>query len=139
MAMNLHGIPTPVLDLPGLFNFHRKNFEALTAASQILFAGTQAVFQRQAELAKQAFDNTLATAPGLLQAPSVETVGVQLEAAKGLLDTVTSNARELGSLLLQTGTEAATLLAGRVSAGLTEAQAAVTPAAATPMASTKKA
>lgn len=130
MAKTTAPFTTPVLDLPGLFASHQKNVEALTAATQLLFAGAQTFFQRQAEIAKAAFDSSVAVAPTLLQPPSTEQFGGHLAVAKGLLDTVVAGTRELSGLVVQTGSEAATLLTGRVSAGLAEAQAAVVKQAA---------
>ena len=130
MAKNFAAFTTPVLDLQGLFASHSKNVEALTAATQLLFAGAQTYFQRQAEIAKAAFDSSVAAAPTLLQPPSPAQFGGHIAAAKGLLDTVVEGSRELSGLVVQTGNEAATLLTGRVSAGLAEAQAAVTKQAA---------
>lgn len=130
MAKTTAPFTTPVLDLPGLFTSHQKNVEALTAATQLLFAGAQTFFQRQAEIAKAAFDSSVAVAPTLLQPPSAEQFSGHLAVAKGLLDSAVAGTRELSGLVVQTGSEAATLLTGRVSAGLAEAQAAVVKQAA---------
>ena len=121
----------PSFDFEAAFSSQRKNVEALTAANQVAFQGAQAVFRRQVELVREAFDKFGSvskdfTAPGSAE----EKLAKQAELGKAAFESALANAREIGELVQKTSEDAMELISKRVAANFDEVKAALKPKAA---------
>ena len=120
----------PSFDFEAAFSSQRKNVEALTAANQVAFQGAQAVFRRQVELVREAFDKFGSvskdfTAPGSAEEKLVK----QAELGKAAFESALANAREIGELVQKTSEDAMELISKRVAANFDEVKAALKPKA----------
>ncbi|HEY7688613.1 MAG TPA: TIGR01841 family phasin [Dongiaceae bacterium] len=116
----------PTFDFEAAFSSQRKNVEALTAANQLAFQGAQAVFRRQVELVREAFDSFGSvskefTAPGSTEEKLVK----QAEFGKAAFESALANAREIGELVQKTSEDAIELISKRVAANFDEVKAAL--------------
>lgn len=116
----------PSFDFEAAFSSQRKNVEALTAANQIAFQGVQALFRRQVELAREAFDSFGSvskefSAPGSAEEKLVK----QAEFGKAAFESALANAREIGELVQKTSEDAMELISKRVAANFDEVKAAL--------------
>jgi phasin family protein len=116
----------PTFDFEAAFSSQRKNVEALTAANQLAFQGAQAVFRRQVELVREAFDSFGSvskeiTAPGSAE----EKLLKQAEFGKAAFESALANAREIGELVQKTSEDTIELLSKRVAANFDEVKAAL--------------
>ena len=71
---------TPAFDFNSLFEVHRRNFEALTAANQVVSEGVQAIARRQAEAFRTNVDSALSASKEFTASGTPE-VNVEKQAA----------------------------------------------------------
>ncbi|HEU0117190.1 MAG TPA: phasin family protein, partial [Alphaproteobacteria bacterium] len=62
----------PSFNFEALMAAQRKNIEAFTAVNQAAFESMQAIVRRQAELARQGFEETTQTVNAVMSAPTAE-------------------------------------------------------------------
>ncbi len=116
----------PSFDFDAVFALQRKNVEAFTAANQVAFDGVKAVAQRQAELARKAFEEFGKVTKELTAAGTPEDkFAKQAEMAKSAFEDALVNIRETVETLQKSQTKAADLLSERVVANFDELKSAV--------------
>ncbi len=121
----------PGVDSDALLENQRRNFEAVTKANQVAFAGLQAIAQRQAELVRETMDGTAKSLRALATpGQPVDTWAVQTEMLKEAYELAFANVRELAELGAKCHGEAAEVLTHRVSDSLAELTGAFQPEAA---------
>ena len=117
----------PSFDFDAVFALQRKNVEAFTAANQLAFDGVKAVAQRQAEIARKAFEEFGKVTKELTAAGTPEDkFAKQADLAKNAFEDVLVNARETFETLSRSQNEAVEVLSKRVAANFDELKAAVT-------------
>ncbi|PWC39703.1 phasin family protein [Azospirillum sp. TSO35-2] len=116
----------PGLDMESILASQRKNIEAVTAANQLAFEGLQAVLRRQAELLRNATEEASSYVNQVISAGTPEEKAAkQADLVKAAFEKSLSNIRELSELVAKSNTEAAEILAKRVSDSLDEVKAAI--------------
>jgi phasin family protein len=111
----------PGLDVEAFVATQRKNFEALTQASQLAVEGVQAMARRHAEIAGEAVQNATEvvrdwTQPGALDERLVKNV----ETAKQAFEKGLANVREFNELTTKASTDVFGVIARRVSESFDE-------------------
>ena len=111
----------PKFDFGALAQAQQKNFEAFAAAQRVLIEGAQVVGQRQAELAREAFDQGSQAINQIVAAGTpAEKVAAQLAVAKSTYEKSVAGAEELGKLSAETNQKASKVIAQRLSETLDE-------------------
>ena len=120
----------PSFDFDAVFALQRKNVEAFTAANQLAFDGIKAVAQRQAEIARRAFEEFGKVTKELTAAGTPEDkFAKQADLAKNAFEDALVNVRETYETLQKSQSEAVDVLSKRVVANFEEVKAAVTKVA----------
>jgi phasin family protein len=118
----------PGLDSKLLIETQRRNVEAVTKANQVAFEGAQAVVQRQAEILRQAVDETTNAVQELSKQDKPEDVWAkQTEILKQAYEHGFANLRELTELGTKANADAADLLTHRLADSLDELKGAFKP------------
>lgn len=113
--------PIPALDADVIVAAHQRNLEALSAAGRVAVEGMQAVTRRQAEIVRDAMEQTAAAAQELAKPAKPEDKLVQqAKFAKAALQTGLDNARELTGLAAKAANEAVDVVNRRFVEGLDE-------------------
>jgi phasin family protein len=116
----------PSFDFDAIFALQRKNVEALTTANQLAFDGVKAVAQRQAEIARKAFEEFGKVTKELTTAGTPEDkFAKQADLAKTAFEEALVNLRELVDTLQKSQAEAVDVLSKRVVANIEDVKAAV--------------
>ena len=116
----------PSLDLDAVFALQRKNVEAFTAANQLAFDGVKAVAQRQAEIARKAFEEFGKVTKELTAAGTPEDkFAKQADLAKTAFEEALANLREVVDTLQKSQSEAVDVLTKRAVANIEDVKAAV--------------
>ena len=116
----------PGLDSEALIESQRRNIEAVAMANRVAFEGTQAVFVRQAEILRQALENSTKAAQELAKPGQPADKWVkQTELLKDGYELALSNLRELTEISVESSGAAAELLSHRFVAGLDEIKGAL--------------
>lgn len=111
----------PNLDAHALMEIQRKNIEAVTAANRIALEGAQALTRRQAEILRQAWDESTAAVQELTSAGKPEDkLAKQTELAKHGFEVSVANARELAEMSAKSNSEALELINKRIAELLDE-------------------
>jgi phasin family protein len=112
----------PGVDVEAVVASQRKNIEAFTQANQLAVDGVQAVFRRQAEIARTAIEEFSSMFRDFVQpAGSPEDkLAKQAEYSKVALEKGLANARELTELVTKANTEAFNVINKRVTESLEE-------------------
>ena len=119
-------IKMPGLDMDSIIATQRKNIEAVTAANQLAVEGLQAVIRRQTEILRQTLEEAGSAATEVIAAGSPEEkASKQAELVKAAFERTLANARELAEMVAKSNTEAADVLAKRVSESLEEVKSAI--------------
>jgi len=115
----------PGVDGKAFAEAQRKNVEAFQAANKVFFEGAQAVSQRNAEIIRQAMDETVKALQSIAAADTPEAkLTKQAEVAKEAYEHSLANWRELAELTSKSNSEAADLISKRVSESFDELKAA---------------
>ncbi len=121
---------TPSFDFDAVFALQRKNVEALTAANQLAFDGVKAVAQRQAEIARKAFEEFGKVTKELSAAGTPEDkFAKQADLTKAAFEEAVTNLRELVGTLQKSQAEAADVLSKRMIANIEDVKATVSKVA----------
>jgi phasin family protein len=116
----------PSFDFEAAISSQRKNVEALTAANQVAFQGAQAVFRRQVELVREAFDKFGSVSKEFTTPGSAEDkLAKQAELGKVAFESAVANARELGDLVQKASDDAFEVISKRVAANFDEMKSAL--------------
>ena len=111
----------PAVDVDKFVAAQKKNFEAITAANKAAAEGVQAVFQRQAAIARENLEELTAALQELTAAGEPATkVARQAELTKEGYERSVANLKELNDSLTKTNTEVFELLNKRFVEGLDE-------------------
>jgi phasin family protein len=104
----------PYADAERMFAMQRRNFEALSAANQVVTEGVRAVMRRQAEITQRSIEKALDTAKDGWANPNPETAANRsASAAKEGFETILASTSELTELAAKSGREAIDLLSQR--------------------------
>lgn len=118
-------------DVDAVLAGQRRNLEAITAAHQAALNGFEALTRRQAEMLRQAVEETTRAVKEMLAAGSPEEKATrQAELAKEAFERAVANTRELADLVARSQTEAFGLLHRRVSEGFDEVKTYIAKRAA---------
>jgi phasin family protein len=111
----------PGLDIEALTAAYRKNVEAVTAATKVANEGIQALIKRQAEIVKDALEQTRVAGTELtaLKDPQ-ELAARQADIAKQTFEKASSNIKELADLVAQSNAASIEIIQKRVNDGLVE-------------------
>jgi phasin family protein len=111
-------------DVEAVWAAQRRNIEALTQANQLAVEGVQAVARRQAEVARQSFEDFSSFMRELSKPVSTDDrIAKNTEYAKQMIEKGVSHTREIAMLVTKAGSEAADVLNKRAAEGLDELRA----------------
>jgi len=118
----------PGIDTTALIASQQRNIEAITKANQVAFAGVQAIMQRQAEILSKTVDETAKAVQALSKTGKPEDIWAkQANLLKETYEHGLSDLRELTELSAKANSQAAELLAHRVTDVLDELKGAFKP------------
>ncbi|MGH6947524.1 MAG: phasin family protein [Kiloniellales bacterium] len=121
----------PSIDGEALIASQRKTFETFTKANRVAFEGVQSLFQRQAEIVRDGFQEAAKAAQELTAASTAEAkLEKQADLTKRAYEVALANFSELSGLVTKSNTEAAALINKRVAESIEEYKAALKKAAA---------
>lgn len=116
----------PSFDFDAIIALQRKNVEALSAANQLAFDGVKAVAQRQAEIARKAFEEFGKVTKELTAAGTPEDkFAKHADLAKNAFEEALTNLRELVGTLQKSQAQAVDVLSKRVVANIEDVKAVV--------------
>jgi phasin family protein len=116
----------PTFDFDAAFALQRKNVEAFTAANQLAFDGVKAVAQRQAEIARKAFEEFGKVTKELAAAGTPEDkFAKQADLAKTAFEDALANLREVAETLQKSQSDAVDVLSKRIVANIEELKSVV--------------
>ncbi|MFY9287635.1 MAG: phasin family protein [Alphaproteobacteria bacterium] len=121
----------PGFNFEALMNVQRKNIEAFTALNQAAFESMQSLFRRQAELARQGFEETSGIMNAVMTSSSVEEKMLrQAEASKAAAEKCMANARDITETLAKCNQQAMETVSNRLSESMDELREIVRPSRA---------
>jgi phasin family protein len=103
----------PGVDLSGVAERMRRDFEAVQKANQITWEGWQALAEKQAEIFRETAAQWQQTLPDLLSRTPQENLERQSEIARETLESALGNLRNLAELAAKSQSEAMTVLQQR--------------------------
>ncbi len=105
----------PMLDVAQVTDAYRKNVEAITQASQLAFAGMQAVTQRQADILRQSLDDyaTLLREASTPTSPQ-DAASRNAQLATKAFETTVGHLREISELISKSNHESFEVINKRV-------------------------
>jgi phasin family protein len=106
-------------DFNQLFSTQRRNIEALSAANQAVVEGAQAISRRQAEVIRDGVEGMLNASKGLMTGGTPD-LGKQAELAKDIFENALSNLREITETVTKSGFEAFDVLNKRAAESIDE-------------------
>lgn len=111
----------PGVDSKALADSQRKNVEAFTRANKVAIEGIQAIAQRQAEILRQAMEETTKAVREMAKpGQPAEKMAAQAALVKESYETAIANLRELTEMSAKSNAEATDVLSHRFSANLDE-------------------
>ncbi len=114
----------PGIDSSALVESQRKNVEAFTRANRVALEGVQAVAQRQAEILRQAMEETTKAVRELAKpGQPAEKMASQADLVKEAYEAAIANLRELTEMSAKSNAEASEVLTHRFTASLDEIKA----------------
>ncbi len=120
----------PSFDAKAMADSQRKTVEAMTAFNRVAYEGGQAIAQRQAEIVREAVDESLKAIKELAEAAPEQRMVKQAELAKEGYEQLLANVRELSEIATKANQEALDLVNTRVTAALDEFKVAMNGATA---------
>jgi len=116
----------PNLDTTALIESQKKNVEALVAANQAAFQGTQELMRQQGEMLQQAISDATEAASDLAGSSSPKVLAEkQAELVQAAFEKALSNSAELSELVKKNQDEIGQLVNQRVSENLKEIKEAI--------------
>ncbi len=120
-AKMMGDLRVPGLDMQSLIESQRRNFEALTRASQQAAEGARAVAERQTAIVREAMEESTRALSALGAAGDpADKAGVQADLVKQAFERNMANLRELSEMVAKTQSESLATLNTRFAAGLDE-------------------
>jgi len=114
----------PAFDFDAVFAAQRKNVEAFSAANQAAFEGYKAIAKRQAEIARQAFEDFSKVSKEMTAVGTAEEkMAKHADAAKAAFEQAIENLRETVETLQKSQAEALDVISKRVVANFDETKA----------------
>ena len=114
----------PAFDFDAVFSAQRKNVEAFSAANQAAFEGYKAIAKRQAEIARQAFEDFSKVSKEMTTVGTAEEkMAKHADAAKAAFEQAIENLRETVETLQKAQAEALDVISKRVVANFDETKA----------------
>jgi phasin family protein len=118
-------------DVEAMWAAQRRNIEAFSQANQLAVEGAHAVVKRNIEITQQTFEDLSTLMREMTQPSSTEDrIAKHTEYTKKIIDKGLSHSREIATMAVKTGTEAAEVLQKRTTEGLDEMRALACKAAA---------
>jgi phasin family protein len=118
-------------DVEAMWAAQRRNIEAFSQANQLAVEGAHAVVKRNIEITQQSFEDLSSLMREMTQPSSTEDrIAKHTEYTKKMIDKGLSHGREIATMAVKTGTEAAEVLQKRTTEGLDEMRALACKAAA---------
>jgi phasin family protein len=117
----------PCMNFEALMTAQRRNIEAFTAVNQAAFESMQALLRRQADLARQSFEETTSMMNTVMSCPPEEKVMRQAEASKVAVEKCMANAREIAETLAKCNYQAMETVSNRMNEGLEELRSMMKP------------
>lgn len=115
----------PGVDSSALMESQKRNLEAFAEINRIAFEGTRAIMQRQAEILRQATEETAKLMRDMSKPGKPEdAMAKQTELAKQAYESCLANMRELAEMSTKSNTQAVELFNHRVTDGLEELKGA---------------
>ncbi|HVC54220.1 MAG TPA: phasin family protein [Stellaceae bacterium] len=113
--------PFRPFDVEAVWAAGRRNVEAWSKANRLAVEGAQAMAKRQAEMARQSFDDFSGLMRDLSQPGSAEErIAKHTEFTKNAIEKSVTYGREIATLATKSGADAAEVLNKRASEGLDE-------------------
>ena len=111
----------PQFNMDAVNNLHRKNMEAFTSLNQAAFESFQALWRRQADVARQMMEETAQAMQAIVSCPSPEEKVIkQAEASKATLNKCLTNARDVTETIAKCNTQTLETVSTRINEGLDE-------------------
>jgi phasin family protein len=111
----------PAFNVEACIAAHRKNMEAITAVNQACFESMQTLARRQADWARQYFEEATATVNAVMSSGTPEEKVIRhAEASKAAVDKCMANAREIAETVTKNNYQALEALGNRLNEGLEE-------------------
>ena len=111
----------PQFNMEAAANLHRKNIESFTALNQAAFESFQALWRRQADVARQMMEETAQTIQAIVSTPSPEEkVLKQTEASKATMEKCLANARDVSETIAKCNAQALETVSTRFNEGMDE-------------------
>lgn len=111
----------PQFNMEAIASLNRKNIEACTALNQATFESFQALWRRQADMARQMMEETAQTLQAIMSTPSPEEkVMRHAEAGKATMDKCLANVRDVTETIAKCNAQAVETVSNRMNEGLDE-------------------
>lgn len=111
----------PQFDIEAAMTLQRRNMEAYTAVSQAVLETFQALWRRQADLGRQAFEEATQTVNAIVSCPTPEEKVIkQAEASKIAMDKCLANVRDISETISKCNNQALETVSTRMNEGLNE-------------------
>jgi phasin family protein len=117
----------PSFDVEGAMAAQRKNVEAFTQANQAAIEGVQAIAKRQAEIVREAVETYTNLAKEVAQLGAEERFAKQAQVAKEIFEQAIANVGELKEIAEKSQAEVTSVISKRVSDNFDEVKAAFQP------------
>jgi phasin family protein len=116
----------PKVDYDALLDIHRKNIEAVQKSTAALTQSGQTLLTRQQEILADVMQQSRALIAEFKPTGSPQEIAAkQAELARRIFDAVVKNTRDIAELVQKSGSEASTVIMGRVRESIAEARAAI--------------
>jgi len=113
-------MPVGFPDLGAFAEMQRRNMEAMTAATQIVTQGMQAILRRQSELMRQAMDQYQILLSAAPDGSPEDKLTQQIDILKAAFEKNVAGSRELSDIASKVTSEAVDVLSGRYVESLDE-------------------
>ena len=111
----------PAFSWEAMMASHRRNMEVMVAVNQAAFETAQALARRQAEWARQGFEEITSMVNATISAETPEEKVIRhAEMSKAAVDKCMANAREIAETVAKTNAQAMDTMSTRMSEGLDE-------------------
>ena len=111
----------PSFNVEALMAAQRRNLEVMTAVNQAAFESWQSLIRRQAEMARQTFEEATNTISAVISSETPEEKLMrQAEASKSAVDKCLANARDIAETVAKCNYQAMETVSNRLNEGLEE-------------------
>jgi len=110
----------PQFDMEAAMTLQRKNVESWTALNQAMFESFQSLWRRQADLCRQAMEESTQTVNALISCPPEEKMIKQAEASKAAMEKCLANVRDIAETVAKCNSQAMETVSTRMNEGMDE-------------------